>query len=144
MIPPSVTDTRGWIGRLATLGVSPEDDEQERLAKVVITLSTCLVAALSCVWVITYFTLGLPFSAAMPLAYQVISTGSLIAFSRTKRLRFFRISQLTMMLILPFLLQLSLGGFVPSSGVVLWSFIAPVGALMFTESVARCDGSWRT
>jgi adenylate cyclase len=36
-----------------------------------------------------------------------------------------------MMLLLPVLLQLSLGGFVPSSAVVLWSFIAPVGALMF-------------
>ena len=36
-----------------------------------------------------------------------------------------------MMLMLPFLLQLSLGGFVPSSAVVLWSFTAPVGALMF-------------
>jgi adenylate cyclase len=111
-------------------GVAPDDDEQERLAKAVITLAACLVAALSSVWVVIYFTLGLPVSAAIPLAYQVVSIGSLIAFAKTKRLRFLRTSQLAMMLMLPFLLQLSLGGFVPSSAVVLWSFTAPVAALM--------------
>jgi adenylate cyclase len=86
-----------------------------------------------------YFALGLPVSAAIPLAYQVISIGWLISFVRTKRLGPFRASQLTLMLILPFLLQLSLGGFVPSNAVILWSFTAPVGALMFkaTESSIR-------
>jgi len=34
--------------------------------------------------------------------------------------------------VLPLGLQLSLGGFVPSSGVVLWSFTAPLGALLFS------------
>ncbi|MGH2683082.1 MAG: adenylate/guanylate cyclase domain-containing protein [Actinomycetota bacterium] len=35
------------------------------------------------------------------------------------------------MLLLPFFLQLSLGGFVPSSGVILWAVWAPFGALVF-------------
>jgi class 3 adenylate cyclase len=126
-----VTLGEGLLGRLATIGIAPDDDEQQRLAKAVITLSACLVTALSSVWVVIYFALGLPVSAVIPLAYQVVSIGSLIAFASTKRLRFFRTSQLAMMLMLPFLLQLSLGGFVPSSAVVLWAFTAPVGALMF-------------
>ncbi|MEX0988932.1 MAG: hypothetical protein WD206_01345 [Actinomycetota bacterium] len=121
-------------------GITPEDDEQERLDKTVTTLSTCLITALSTVWVVTYFSSGLPVAAAIPLVYQVISIGSLVAFSRTKRLRFFRLSQLAMMLMLPFFLQLSLGGFVPSSAVVLWSFTAPIAALMF--SGARDSINW--
>jgi adenylate cyclase len=131
VVASTVTHGGGFLVRLGAIGVAPDDGEQERLAKAVITLSACLVTALSTVWVITYLSLGLPVSAAIPLVYQVVSIGSLVAFARTKRLRPFRTSQLAMMLMLPFLLQLSLGGFVPSSAVVLWSFTAPVGALMF-------------
>jgi class 3 adenylate cyclase len=69
-------------------------------------------------------------SAAVPFTYQVVTIVSLAVFARTKRLAFLRETQLAMMLLLPFLLQLSLGGFAPSSGIVLWSFTAPVGALM--------------
>jgi serine phosphatase RsbU (regulator of sigma subunit) len=36
-----------------------------------------------------------------------------------------------LILILPFLLQWSLGGFAPSSAVIIWSILSPVGALMF-------------
>jgi adenylate cyclase len=122
---------RAFVERLASIGVEPTDPEDVRLAKSVVTLTALLITSLSTVWVVTYFALGLPLSAAIPLTYMVISIASLAVFSRTKRLAFFRTSQLTMMMLLPFLLQLSLGGFVPSSGVVLWSFTAPIGALMF-------------
>ena len=43
----------------------------------------------------------------------------------------FRLSQLLFSLLLPFLLMIALGGFVPSSGVVLWSLTSPLGALVF-------------
>src|SRR5712691_7958652 len=116
------------LTRLAALGLVPEDSEEERLAKTVLTLSACLVGLLSFAWVFTYFAIGQPLSAAIPLAYQVVSLVSLIVFSRTKRVRAFRASQLAMILVLPFLLQLSLGGFVPSSAVILWALVAPIGA----------------
>lgn len=75
--------------------------------------------------------MGLPVSATIPLAYQVVSLVSIVAFARTKRYRLFRATQLTLMLLLPFLLQWSLGGFAASSVVSLWALIAPLGALMF-------------
>ena len=113
------------------MGFAPDDTEEERLTKAVLTLSACLVGVLSFAWVFTYFAIGQPLSAAIPLAYQIVSLVSLIVFSRTKRVRAFRASQLAMILVLPFLLQLSLGGFVPSSAVILWALVAPIGALMF-------------
>jgi adenylate cyclase len=127
----AVMRTGGLIARISTLGVAPEDDEDERLAKAIITLSASLITALSCVWVITYLAIGHPEAAAIPFTYQVVSVVSLVWFWRTKRLGPVRASQLAIMLVFPFLLQLSLGGFVPSSGVVLWALMAPVGALMF-------------
>jgi guanylate cyclase len=51
----------------------------------------------------------------------------------THQYRFFRASQLVLILLLPFLLMLALGGFINSSVVILWSFICPLGALLFAE-----------
>jgi adenylate cyclase len=83
------------------------------------------------VWVVTYWALGLRLAALIPLTYQVISIVNLAIFAKTKRYRIFRLWELGLSLLLPLLLQLSLGGFVPSSGVILWSFTAPLGALLF-------------
>lgn len=120
-----------WLDRLGNAGVLPSDNEEERLAKTVLTYSSTLILFLSFFWVITYFLLGHPVSAAIPLGYQVVSAISLIYFFATKQYRIFRFTQLLMMLILPVALQLSLGGFAASSGVMLWSLTAPLGALLF-------------
>jgi adenylate cyclase len=62
----------------------------------------------------------------------VVSVINLAVFARTKRYRLFRTSELGLSLVLPFALQLSLGGFLTSSAVVLWSFTARLGALLFS------------
>ena len=88
-------------------------------------------------WVGTYWALGLYTSAAIPFAYQAVCVANLAVFAKTKRYRVFRTSQLALGLVLPFLLQLSLGGFLASSGIVLWSFTAPLGALLFSSREGR-------
>ena len=128
----------GLVQRVAGAGALPEDSQELRLRKASLVLSTLLITGLSFVWVTLYFAKGLPLSASIPLAYQLVSLISIGLFLRTKRFRLFRASQLSMMLLLPAALQWSLGGFTPSSGVVLWSFTAPLGALLFagtTEAV---------
>ena len=54
--------------------------------------------------------LGLPVSAAIPLAYQAVTILGLAAFARTGAFAPFRFSQVLLMTALPFLLQWSLGG----------------------------------
>jgi guanylate cyclase len=68
------------------------------------------------------------------LVYIVFTSLSLAAFNRSRRYRFLRISQLTLGLVLPILWTIILGGFVGSSGVILWSLATPMGALLFYES----------
>ena len=121
----------GLIERIANAGALPADSPEMRLRKASLVLSALLITGLSFVWVILYFAKGLPVSGSIPLAYQVVTAFSVGAFFATKRFRLFRASQLSMMLILPAALQWSLGGFTPSSGVILWSFTAPLGALLF-------------
>ena len=91
-------------------------------------------------WVVTYAVLGLWVSAAIPLVYQLASAASMYTFARTRRYLFFRQSQLWMSLVLPFVLQWSLGGFRNSSAVCLWGFTSPLGALLFVG--ARQAVSW--
>jgi guanylate cyclase len=132
----------GWrdrVARLARVGVLPTDTPDEALRKETLVLFASVITVLSFVWVGTYAALGLYVSAAIPLAYQLSSVLNLAVFARRKRYRFFRAWTLALALVLPFLLQLSLGGFIPSSAVVLWSFTAPLGALLFSgrEEAAR-------
>ena len=121
----------GPLARLARIGALPTDSADEALRKEILVLSASLITTLAVVWVATYWALGLHLAAAIPFAYQVVSIINLTVFAKTKRYRVFRICELALSLLLPFLLQLSLGGFVPSSGVILWAFTAPLGALLF-------------
>jgi adenylate cyclase len=127
-IRPAVT---GVVRSLALLGVSELDDDSIRAQKAALTLAAVLVTALAVVWVGTYWLLGIPGAAAIPLIYQVASIASLVVFARTKSYRFFRSSQALMMTVLPFLLQWTLGGYVASSAVSLWALIAAIGTLFF-------------
>ena len=94
-------------------------------------LTSALITIVSFVWVGTYLALGLWVAALIPLAYQVITVVALGLLARTKRYELFRAVQLALWLLLPFLLQWSLGGFVDSSAVCLWALVAPLGALVF-------------
>ena len=119
------------VGRAAAVGSLPSDTPDERLRKSALVLSSLLITVLSFVWVGTYAALGLWRSALIPLAYQVASLVGLAFFARTKRYAAYRASQVAMFLVLPFLLQWSLGGFVESGAVAIWAFVAPLGALVF-------------
>jgi adenylate cyclase len=119
------------VGWLASLGIAPEDSPDLRLRKASLTLANVLMATMAIVWVATYWSLGLWRSGAIPLAYQLASVATLMIFARTHRFAPYRTAQLAMMLMLPLLLQASVGGFEQSSAVALWAVTAPLGALMF-------------
>jgi adenylate cyclase len=119
-----------WARRLVTIGALPEDGEDERLRKASLVLTAAMITAMAIVWVATYASLGLYLSAGIPLVYQVVSIVSLFALARSGRFEVFRTSQLALIMLLPVLLQWSLGGFASSSAVMLWALISPLAALV--------------
>jgi class 3 adenylate cyclase len=127
----AVAWARAVVERAGTVGSLPADTPEEHLRKSALVLSALLITVLSCFWVATYAALGLWVSALIPLLYQVASVLGLALFARTKRYDVFSVSQVGLMLVLPFLLQWSLGGFVPASAVCIWAFVAPLGGLVF-------------
>jgi hypothetical protein len=120
-----------WIERLSKAGSLTSDTEEQRLRKAVLIFLAVIYTIAGIVWGFGYLLLGLPVSGTIPLSYSFISAISLLYFFKTKHYKFFCRSQLTLILILPFLLQWSLGGLTASGAVVLWSILSPIGALMF-------------
>jgi class 3 adenylate cyclase len=131
---------RHWVERIARLGISDADTGDERIYKEAVNLSALIIVVLACFWVGTYTALGLWLSAAIPFAYQLVTLAGFVFLAARGRHTAFRRSQLVCMLILPFLLQWSLGGFEPSGAVALWAVTAPFGALTF--SGARASVPW--
>jgi serine phosphatase RsbU (regulator of sigma subunit) len=120
-----------WLQRLSKAGSLATDTEEQRLRKAVLIFLAVIYIIAGIVWGFGYLLLGLPVSGSIPLSYSFISAASLLYFFKTKHYKFFCHSQLTLILILPFLLQWSLGGLTASGAVVLWAILAPIGALMF-------------
>ena len=122
-----------WSKGLAAIGSRSDDTVEDRLQKASMVLTVSLIVMLATLWVASYALLGLFTSAAIPFIYQVISVASLFLLKRTKKFSPFLTSQLLLMVLLPVLLQWSLGGFVASGGVILWSLAAPLIALVFSR-----------
>jgi hypothetical protein len=118
---------RKWIDHLASAGSLPSDTSDQRLRKAILVFLASIYCIAGIIWGISYLALRLPLSGIIPLAYSFISALSLVYFFWTKRYEVFRFSQLSLILLLPFLLQYSLGGF----AVMIWAILSPVGALMF-------------
>jgi diguanylate cyclase (GGDEF)-like protein/PAS domain S-box-containing protein len=122
---------KNWLDRIVELGYLPTDDADLRLKKVALTLIPLIIGLAAFIWGWIYFLLGHFLSGSIPMSYSIISAVSLTYFFKTKKTQFIQSSQLILVLLLPFLLMWSLGGFAAGSMVMIWAIFAPVGALMF-------------
>lgn len=124
---------KGLLRHWVELGVAPGDSDDQRLKKAVMTIVSSSIALLAILWGGLYIYSGYPLSGTIPLSYSFISFVSLLHFFRTKRFTFFYFSQQSLILVLPFLLMWSLGGFANGSAVMMWAFFAPLAALFFID-----------
>lgn len=115
------------------IGVAPGDSEDLRLKKTVMTIVSTSIAFLAIIWGSLYIYSGYSLSGAIPLVYSAISFSSILVFFKTKRFAFFCFSQQLLILLLPFLLMWSLGGFANGSVVMIWAIFAPMAALFFID-----------
>ena len=118
---------------IVRIGADRNDIEEVRLQKALLVAGSLMFIVAGASWGILYVALGEPVAGAIPISYAIVSLLSIVVFGFTRRYRFFRFSQLILILFLPFILMIALGGFVNSSGVILWSLLSPFGALLFDE-----------
>ena len=125
-----------FFGRLERLlwnvAAEPGDTDEAQLQKASFLSAMSLVAIMAIAWGVTYLLFGEVVAAAIPLSYTVVFFSSMGTIKLFPSYAAFRTFQIFIMLLLPFLLMLALGGFVTSSAVVTWSLLAPLAAVLFT------------
>lgn len=121
------------LARVARIGADPHDSDEVRLQKTLLALGSFMFIAAGALWGLIYFSFGEYIAGSIPFGYAIISILSVIVFHLTRRYEPFLFIQLLLILFLPFLLMIALGGFIRSSAVILWSLLSPLGALLFDE-----------
>lgn len=124
------------LDRLAGIGAVDGEPTQARIERGAFVLATCLYGILGILWGSLYMVLGFVTPALIPYGYVVIAAALLVWLHLTARFGPARDGVLLAWLVLPLLLQISMGGFVAGSAVVLWSIAAPIGALFFSPGRA--------
>jgi signal transduction histidine kinase/CheY-like chemotaxis protein/HPt (histidine-containing phosphotransfer) domain-containing protein len=110
-----------------------EDPEDTRPRQTILATFTLCVSIGGLLWGVIFLLLGLTVAATIPLAYTALAAGNLWLFRVTHRFALFRLVQLSATVLLPLLVLIALGGFAASGGVVLWSFVSPLAALLTTN-----------
>jgi adenylate cyclase len=119
------------------VGLDVRDDDETALRKRVAVVLFGGTLPLTLAWSATYLAVGVPRAAAIPAFYSVFTPVNTLIFARTRNLEIFRFTQLFLVLILPWLVMISLGGLRQSSAVIMWAALSPLGALLL-------DGLHRT
>ena len=117
--------------RALSIGADPRDTADERFRKRLLVGVALIILPAGLVWGYLYWVVGEHEVALTPWAYVTGSTISLAVFARTRSFAFLRTAQLLLILVAPALGTVMLGGLDESSSVILWSLLAPLGAVAF-------------
>ena len=118
------------LSSLLDIGALPDDSEDLRLQKRMLMTVALLGLFVGFGWGTVYWILGETTAALIPGSYGVLTAVNILVYRSTKRYKVFRFTQMLFFLILPFALQLTLGGFVGASAVIIFGLFAPLGALV--------------
>ena len=128
------TATPSLIARVSTIGHQPGDDRNVRTRKTTLVVTTMIGAIAVIPWGILYVSIGLVITGMIPLVYSALSAIGIVHFHRTRDDRFLRNEQVVLFFLLPILVHITLGGFVNSSGVAMYSIVSFLGAVSYADT----------
>jgi adenylate cyclase len=117
--------------RVLSIGADPRDTADERFRKRLLVGVAVIILPVAVVWGSLYWAFGEQAVALTPWAYAAGSAISLAVFTRTRNFAFLRNAQLLLILVAPASGMILIGGLDESSSVILWSLLAPLGAVAF-------------
>jgi adenylate cyclase len=117
--------------RALSIGADPRDTADERFRKRLLVGVALVILPVGFLWGLLYWLVGERGVALTPWAYVTGSAISLVVFARTRDFAFLRTAQLLLILVAPAAGMVMLGGLDESSSVILWSLLAPLGAVAF-------------
>lgn len=122
------------ISDLGAIGDKITDTEQEKIQHHLLVYMGLSMGCGGLLWgsISTYFQLFLP--GSIPFGYSILTIINFALFHITKNFHRARFVQVLISLLLPFMFQWSLGGFVSSGAMMLWSMVALVGSITVYET----------
>jgi adenylate cyclase len=125
--------------RVLSIGADSADSSELRFRKRLLVGIALFILPIAFLWGCLYWVVGEEAVALTPWAYVAGSIISLAVFAHNRNLAFLRTAQFLLILVAPALGTIMLGGLDDSSSVILWSLLAPLGAVAF-DRPAR---AWR-
>lgn len=120
----------GWVGRIGTAAADTNEVALQKRLAVVLCAGTLPLTTL---WSVVYLMMDAPLAAVAPVFYTAFTLANTALFAWTRNLEFYRFTQLLVILILPWLVTIALGGFQQSSVVIVWAALCPLGSLLLEE-----------
>ncbi|MEO0560498.1 MAG: response regulator [Chloroflexota bacterium] len=111
-----------------------QEDPEKRQGRVILVVMAAATTLGGLIWGTVYVWLGVPEVSIWPYGYVVLSAINLVVYLRNKSYKVLLYGQLALILLVPTFLMWHIGGFAASGGVILWSFLAPIVALVVSEN----------
>jgi len=115
---------------VARIADDPGDSDELGFRKRLAVAFSIFMCPIAIIWGLGYLYLGVRLAAIIPLAYTVLIVLNIAIFWRFRRYKIFRYTHLLILLVVPFLLMLALGGIRSSSAVILWALLPSVEAVL--------------
>lgn len=116
-------------------GFTDLNDEEFKKRTTAVQLAIFTAVAGS-IYSLIYFSLGLHYLPIVVYAYILVCLLNVLFLRFSHRYTVFGVIQLILICIFPVSAQLTIGGYVNASGVVLAAFLAPAGALLYASRTA--------
>ena len=122
---------KSLIKRLINIGYLKTDSKELKLKKSSLVIVPLIIGPAAFIWGLSYIAFEHYLSASIPLLYSFVSLFNLWYLHKTKDIQVLQNIQLYLVLLLPFFLMWSLGGFALGGFVMIWAFFAPIAALAY-------------
>ena len=117
--------------KLTKIGSHLNDDEETILQKQFLIYQGLLMSMGGLVWGLLALYFGFAFQSTIPFGYILLTVANLLYFHYTKNFEHVKAFQTGISLLLPFLFQWVLGGFIASGICMLWSLLALAASLTY-------------
>jgi adenylate cyclase len=126
--------------KVGGIGDIPTSSKEEKLRHRFLIYMGILMSGGGILWgsITLYHDLIIP--SLIPYGYVILTILNFTYLYISKNFRIVRFTQVLISLLLPFFFQWSLGGFIPSGAMMIWSTLAIVGSLTFTD--AKSNIKW--
>ncbi|MBR08654.1 MAG: hypothetical protein CMP48_13375 [Rickettsiales bacterium] len=119
---------------LTTIGQYPNDSEELRTQKTFLIYQAVFMSFGGLLWGSISLGYKLLIPSLIPYGYVVLSIFNLWFFNTYKKFEIVRGIQIFISLVLPFMFQWSLGGFLSSGIIMLWALLALIASLSFERT----------